>query len=84
MAEMIANTLFLFVLVGTVAGLGRMARLLAKDEQATTLTGRGGEYDLGRDLAAGLELLLSAGRARAERLDHQMREMNQAGDAARA
>ncbi|SFB20248.1 hypothetical protein SAMN05216266_10691 [Amycolatopsis marina] len=75
MAEMIANTLFLFVLAGAVAGLGRMARLHAGEEQAT-LPLRSGQYDLGIDLTAGLRLLWNAGQARAERLDNQLREMN--------
>lgn len=67
MAEMIANTLFLFVLIGVVAGLGHVARNAAarREESGPATTA---EYDLGRDVAAGLKLLGEAGRAHASRL----------------
>jgi Na+-transporting methylmalonyl-CoA/oxaloacetate decarboxylase gamma subunit len=67
MAEMIANMLFLFVLIGAVAGLGHVARNTAARQDGSAPAGAA-EYDLGRDIAAGLKFLGAAGRAHADRL----------------
>lgn len=69
MAEMIANTLFLFVLIGAVAGLGHIARNAAVHREQTRPATAAG-YDLGRDVAAGLKVLGEAGRAHENRLGH--------------